>query len=188
MKLISFLGLIFFTALARLVPHLPNFTPLGAMALYAGANVGGRKAFLLPILTMLFSDLILGFHSTMIFVYGSFALTVLIGRIIRTRQGIKNVAFAAFSSSIIFFLITNFGVWLMSGMYPHNFQGLMTAFAMGILFFRNTLLGDMFFSAAFFGGAAVVSICFSKIKSKIVSPFYAGSGHSTSGYSTSGVE
>lgn len=155
MNFIAFLGLIFFTAIARLVPHLPNFTPVGAMALFAGANVGGRKAYLLPLLAMLISDLIIGIHSTMIFVYGSFALTVLIGRIIRTRQSIKNVAFAVLSSSMIFFLITNFGVWLMSGMYPHTFSGLMTAFAMGIPFFRNTILGDLFFTGVFFSGVVV---------------------------------
>lgn len=156
MKHVSFFGIIFFAALSRLIPHPPNFTPIGAMALYAGANITGSAAIILPLAAMFFSDLILGFHATMIFVYGSFVLTALIGRALASRRKVRTIMFASFSSSVLFFLITNFGVWLTSGIYAPNFQDLMRAYTMGIPFFRNTVLGDIFFTAVFFWGVELL--------------------------------
>src|SRR4030095_7886299 len=98
---------------------------IGAMALFSGAYLGRRGlAFVAPFGALLVSDAVLGFHSGMPFIYGSAALIVLIGWAIRTRISVLRVAGAALASSILFFLISNFGTWLLSGMYPLTVSGL----------------------------------------------------------------
>src|SRR3989344_4079667 len=100
--------------LSRLIPHMPNFTPIGAMALFGGAYLDKRWAILLPLVAMFFSDLFIGFYSpiVMISVYGSFALTGLIGLWLRERKSPKNTLLAAVSSSVLFFFIATFAVWV----------------------------------------------------------------------------
>jgi hypothetical protein len=146
-------------AFMRLLPHWPNFTPVAAMALFGGAYIN-RKAFaiLLPVSAMLISDLVLGFHSTMIAVYAGIVLTVLIGFALRNRVKTGNVLLAAVSSTVVFFLVTNFGAWA-SGMMPYtkDFSGLIQAYIAGLPFFYNGLMGDLFYSAVFFGGFYFVS-------------------------------
>ncbi len=145
--------LIFALAASRLLPHPPNFTPLAAMALFAGAHFMDRRtALLLPFAALLMSDLILGLHSTMIFVYAAFAITVLMGMWLQKHHSAMSVLAAALASSVVFFLVTNFGSWLSHGMYPHTLEGLLAAYTAGIPFFRNTLLGNLFFTALVFGG------------------------------------
>lgn len=145
-------GMILFAALLRLVPHLPNVTPITAMALFGGAYFSNKKlAFIVPIAAMILSDAILGFHSTMWAVYLSFALIVFIGFRLRESKKVTNIFLAALSSSILFFVITNFAVWTSGLMYPMNFSGLLESFVAGIPFYRNSLLGDLFYSGVFFG-------------------------------------
>ncbi len=146
----------------RLIPHWPNFTPVAAIALFSGAIISRKStAFLIPFAALFISDLFIGFHSTMIAVYFAFAITVAIGFMLRNRIKAGNVALASVVSSVLFFLITNFGAW-MSGMmpYPANFSGLMMAYAAGIPFFNNGLIGDLFYSTVFFGGFYLFSIKF----------------------------
>src|SRR5215212_4375366 len=118
-RLIVLLSAIVAAAALRLVPHPPNFTPIGAMALFSGAYLGRRVlAFAAPLAALLLSDLILGFYPEMIFVYLSVASVVLIGRALSKRRTVLGVGAAAIASSLLFFLVTNFGVWLVMDFYP----------------------------------------------------------------------
>jgi len=107
-----------------------------------------------PFVALLLSDLILGLHDTMIFVYAGFALTVAVGLLLKNRVTITNTAFAAIAASVIFFLLTNFGVWMTSALYAKTAEGLMQAYVAGIPFFQNSLLGNLVYSAVIFGGYA----------------------------------
>ena len=145
---------ILFAAVMRLVPHWPNFTPVAAMALFGGAYINRKAlAFIVPLAAMFVSDLIIGFHSTMLLVYAGVAITVLIGFGLRSKVKVRNVIVASLLSSVVFFLITNFGAW-MSGFMPYtkDFSGLIQAYIAGIPFFNNGLVGDLFYSTVFFGG------------------------------------
>ena len=156
-RLAAILSAILLAAALRLVPHPPNFSPIGAMALFGGAYFGRRAlAFAAPLGALLLSDAIIGFHSGMPFVYGSVALIALIGWAVARRITLVSVAVAAVASSILFFAVTNFGTWLTSGMYPQNFAGLGACYVAAIPFFQNTLAGDLFFSALLFGGFALL--------------------------------
>ena len=156
-RLAAILTAIFDAAALRLVPHPPNFTPIGAMALFGGAYFGRRwLAFAAPLGALLLSDVILGFHSGMPFVYGSVALVVLIGWAVAKRMTALTIAGAAVASSVLFFAVTNFGTWLTSGMYPQTLSGLAACYAAAIPFFQNTLAGDLIFSALLFGGFALL--------------------------------
>ncbi len=152
-------------AFMRLIPHWPNFTPIAAVALFSGAYIGKKHlALLVPFAALFVSDLFLGLHSTMIAVYAAFGITVITGFWLRNRVKAGNIALASVFSSVIFFLITNFGSW-MSGMmpYPMNFSGLMMAYAAGIPFFNNGLLGDLFYSTVLFGSFYLVGLRFPKL-------------------------
>jgi len=146
-------AIIFVLAIFRLLPHLPNVSPVAAMALFAGAYFADKRlALIVPFAALFLSDLILGLHNTMIFVYAGFALTVMIGFLLKNRVSMANTAFAMVASSVLFFLLTNFGAWLMSGIYPQTSEGLMQAYVAGIPFFQNSLLGNLVFAAIIFGG------------------------------------
>lgn len=143
-------------AFLRLLPHPPNFAPIAAMALFGGAHLPKRLALILPILAMVISDFFLGMHNTLGFVYLSFLLTVLIGFWLKSHRDFKNVVWASLSSSVLFFTITNAGVWLVSGMYSKDLSGLMSSYVMALPFFRNTIMGDIFYTGVFFGGYELV--------------------------------
>ncbi|MBV9330146.1 MAG: hypothetical protein JOZ55_01185 [Alphaproteobacteria bacterium] len=140
-------------ALLRLLPHLPNASPIAALALFGGASFADRRlAFLVPLSALLASDLLLGLHSTMAFVYASFAATVCIGFWLRSRKTLLTVMGATLASSLLFFAVTNFGTWLVQDMYPKTFDGLFACYVAAIPFFRNTFAGDLLYSAMLFGG------------------------------------
>lgn len=143
--------IIFFAVILRLIPHPPNFAPIAAMALFGGAYLDKKYALIVPLLAMFISDIFLGFHSTMPFVYGSFLLTGLIGIWLRQHLTIANVFLGTLVSSILFFVITNFGVWLVGSIYEKTFEGLIQAYLYAIPFFRNTIVGDFFYTGLFFG-------------------------------------
>ncbi|RLA08470.1 MAG: hypothetical protein DRQ51_02415 [Gammaproteobacteria bacterium] len=141
------------SVLYRLIPHPPNFTPILSMALFAGCYINNKKlAVLLPLLTMLVSDLLLGFHNTMIFVYGALFIAVLMGSFfIQNKVKIHNVFLTTIMASFVFFIITNFAVWLMGDFYPYNFAGLIQSYLAGLAFWQNAIIGDLFFVFLFFG-------------------------------------
>ena len=141
-------------AVSRLVPHPPNFAPIAAMALFGGVYLNKKQALTLPIAAMVLSDLFLGFDSVpmRLSVYSSFLLAVFVGFWIKNHKNSKHIIFASLLSSIFFFVITNFAVWAFTNMYPKNITGIFEAYFYAIPFFRNTILGDLFYSGAFFGG------------------------------------
>ena len=134
----------------RLTPHPPNFSPIGAMALFAGAVLPGGWAFAVPFAALGLSDLVLGFYPGSAWVYGSFALIVLIGMALRRGRTPLRIGTAAIASSVLFFAVTNFGEWF-GPLYPHTMTGLRADFVAAIPFFRNTVLSDLLYAAAFFG-------------------------------------
>ena len=157
--------LILLAAISRLLPHPPNFAPIGGMALFGAAYYTRRVwAYFVPIAAMWLSDLILNnvgyaqyfdgfvwFNPTWMFTFGSFALIVLLGTFTLKKVGVPQLLFSALGASIIFFLVSNFGVWLTSGMYPKSWGGLIACYAAGIPFFQNTVFGDLVYSAVLFG-------------------------------------
>jgi hypothetical protein len=158
-KLITPAVFIFIGAIARVLPHAPNFTPIAAMALFSGSYLTKKQALTIPLMAMLISDVLIGFDSLpmRLAVYGSFLITVLIGIWLKNHKSTKNIILATLFSSSLFFIITNFSVWAFGTMYPKSVAGLLEAYFYAIPFFRNTILGDMFYSGAFFGGYEFVS-------------------------------
>lgn len=153
----ALLGAILLAAALRLVPHPPNFTPIGAMALFSGAYVGRRAlAFAAPLAALAVSDAVLGFYSGIAFQYAATALAVAVGIFLLSRsRGALRIGASALASAVLFFAVTNFGVWLGSGMYAHSLAGLAACYAAAIPFFQNSLAGDMFYTALLFGGFAL---------------------------------
>lgn len=161
-RLVFIVTVILFGAFMRLIPHWPNFTPIAAMALFGGAYLGRRfLAYAIPILALLLSDMIIGFHDSMLAVYMAFAITVTIGLLISQKVSAGKVLLASVSSSVIFFMVTNFAAWMGNPIYPQNFIGLAEAYVAGLVFFNdgsygisffmNELLGGLFYNTIFFG-------------------------------------
>jgi hypothetical protein len=152
-----------FAALAvalRLFPLVPNFAPIGALCLFGGARMRSWRAYVLPIAVMILSDfglyLMHGVRPFDPFVYGSFLLSVLLGRLLTRTNSPVWIGSAALASSVQFFLITNFSAWLsMPDRYARSLSGLAECYVKGIPFYRGTFAGDLFYSALFFGIYAV---------------------------------
>lgn len=145
------LVLIFIAMVSRLIPHVPNFTPIAAMALLGGATLTDRKkAYALPLLALLLSDAMIGFYSGIVYVYVGFLLTVFIGTQMASKLTALRIGASATLSSIAFFIISNFGVWMSGGLYPKTMEGLRDCYVAAIPFFHQSLAGDLFYSAAFF--------------------------------------
>lgn len=145
---VLFIGI---AVMLRLIPHLPNMSPIAAMALFGGVYVNKKYALLVPLLAMAISDMFLGFSWVTPFVYGSFLLIGMIGLWLRGHQSPLYIVLASLVGSTIFFLITNFGVWVVGGLYPHTLQGLQDCFVLALPFFRNTILGDLLYVGVLFG-------------------------------------
>lgn len=146
--------------LARLIPHVPNVAPIAALALFSGIKIPNWKGFFIPLIAMFISDYFLGFHTTIPFVYGSFFLIGGIGYLLRKKASALNIGLGSLVGSTLFFLITNFGVWITSSMYEKNVAGLLRSYTMGLPFFRNTVLGDIFYTAVFFLGYSSITLLF----------------------------
>lgn len=146
------------SVLVRLAPHAPNFAPIGALAFFAGARLPKRWGWTLPILAMLISDYVIGFYNPILMasVYGSFLLSVFIGLHIRKKGGAGTIVLGSFLGSVVFFLVTNFAVWAFSDWYPDTVSGLVMSYAAGLPFFRNTVIGDLFYAGVFFGSYALL--------------------------------
>jgi hypothetical protein len=159
-----FYALIVLAAASRLLPHPINFAPIGALGLFAGAYLNRRGTWAVPLLALLVSDAVLGFYHPMLmaFVYGGFAVGGLLGRrFLHERRTPVRLGLCALAGSAAFFLLSNFGVWvcggcLGAGLYPRTWSGLVTCYTMALPFFRNTVLGDLFYTAALFGGYEAV--------------------------------
>lgn len=161
-KLINPLLIIAIAVGLRLLPHLPNIAPIGAMALFGGAYLNKKYALIIPLIAMFISDIFLGFHSTMLYVYGSFLLIGFMGIWLSQRKSIGIIAGASLVSSLVFFIITNFGVWISGGLYPKTLSGLIECYVYALPFFRNTILGDLFYVGIFFGSYELLISLFLK--------------------------
>lgn len=146
-------GIILIAALSRLIPHPPNFSPVAALALFGGAQFSSKwTAFVVPLAAMVLSDLFLGFSAMMTpVIYGSFALIVFLGFCVKPKQTISRISLAAMAGAILFFVTTNFSVWLFGSFYPKTVAGLTECFIAAIPFFWNTLTSDLFYAAILFG-------------------------------------
>ena len=152
-------------AASRLIPHPPNMTSIAAMALFGGATLADKRlAFLVPLAALFASDLLLGFHNQMFAVYGSFALIVCIGLWLQQRKTPLTVTGAAVASSLLFFVVVDFGIWLMGDMYPRTFAGLVTCYTAALPFLRNQMVGDLLYTAVLFGGFALLERQFPVLK------------------------
>lgn len=158
-------GIILTAALTRLIPHPLNFAPLGAMSMFGAAYFSDKKfAFIMPLVAMFATDLLINnilysgyFSSFTLFtpgfgwIYGSIIAIVLLGIWLMKKVTVTRVIGGSIAASVLFFVISNFGVWLSDPDYPLNFSGLMLCYDMAIPFFKNTVMGDLVYSAALFG-------------------------------------
>ena len=166
-------GLVLLGALTRLIPHYPNFTSVGAIALFAAFTF--RKAWLayfVPLAAVLLSDVALqlvtpwpAFGAIKLFVLAAFCLTVAGGRQLKNPSLLK-VGGGAVGSSLVFFIVTNLGVWLTGGgfHYPMNLAGLQATFGAGIPFFQWTLAGTLFYSACLFAALKLAESAISGVR------------------------
>jgi len=147
-------GLIVFTVLSRLFPHPLNFSSVGGLALFAGAFMPLRSAWIAPIFTLLITDAVTGFYDpvVMIFVYISFICSTLIGHyILHKQRSVLRLGSSAFISAYVFYMVSNFGFWLVGNYYPLTIDGLITCYVRAIPYFKHTLAGDVLYTFLLFG-------------------------------------
>jgi len=152
-SLIIALSLIIVGVSGRLLPHPWNMTPITAIALFSTTYLSLRYSLAVFFLTMVVADFFLGTYQwqIMLAVYTSFALAGVIGLLIRKKVSFGKVALGTIASSLLFFIVTNWAVWQFGSMYTHTFGGLMQSYTMAIPFFKNSLIGDLFYATLFFG-------------------------------------
>jgi len=143
------LSLIIIGILLRLAPHAPNFTPIAAIALFSGAYLKKKYALFVPLVLIVTSDLIIGMHDIVFFTWGSFILITLLGFWLKKQKTAVAVISTSLVSSLIFYLITNFGVWL-AGWYPRNLKGLLDCYVMALPFLRDFAISTLLYAGAFF--------------------------------------
>lgn len=167
----SILLMIVVAVASRLLPHPPNMTAVMAVALFSGARITNTKlAIAIPLLIMVISDLVLGFHSSQLIVYACIAAVSLLGLTLRSTTSFSRTLATSVVGSLFFFLVTNFAVWLGGTMYPMTLEGLFLCYAAALpffttdsfqlinssqlifgSFFANGIIGDIFYTAVIFG-------------------------------------
>ncbi len=139
------IGFVLLTVWFRLIPHPPNVAPITALALFSGASFRNKWfSIVFPLISMILSDIVLGFSSISLWVYSAFILITMFSWITKELKWTSVLI-----SSFIFFIVSNFGVWVLS--YPHTIEGLITCYTMAIPFFGYSILGDMAWSLILFG-------------------------------------
>lgn len=162
-------GLMALAVIARLLPHPPNFSPLGALALFGGASLADRRlAFVLPLGVMLMSDLLLGLHSTLPYVYACLAFNVLLGRWAGSGLSVARLLPAGLVGSFVFFLVTNFAHWF--SYEALTWESLVACYVGAIPFYQNSLAGDAFFGCVLFGSLGLAQTYFPSLKPARPSP------------------
>lgn len=139
----------------RLLPHTANFAPVGAIALFGGAVLSARISWWLPLIIMAISDFFLGLHGTILFTWGSFLLVAFLGMSLKNQKNWLRVPFGALGAALIFFVVSNFGVWVEGKLYPHTWQGLIDCYVMAIPFLKTSLLADLSYSIVLFSAYAL---------------------------------
>lgn len=175
-------AMILLAAFSRIIPHMPNFSPLGAIGLFGAAYFAKKwQAFLIPIVATWLSDLFINnviygqyfseftwFYQGFYWQYGSYLLIVLAGTFIFRKVNTQRIITGALASTVLFFLVSNFGVWASGTMYPTTFEGLITCYTAGIPFLKGTLLGDLCYSGVLFGVFALAQRQFPVLRLKNV--------------------
>lgn len=145
-------------ALTRFLPHPPNFTAIGGMALFAGACIPNRwLSLVVPMLAMVATDAVIGFHNTAWAVYLAFGLITMIGWTMQKRQSILGFVGTSLAASVLFFFVTNAAMWVVglfapaTSFYPTSLTGLGEAITSGIPFFSNTIIGQFVYGGLLFG-------------------------------------
>lgn len=146
------LGFIILGILSRFLPHPPNFTALNSIALLSVSALGHLGlSFFVVLSTMFLSDMVIGLHPTLSFVYFSFGCIILMGHWLRLgNHTYKRLPLFCIASSLLFFIITNFGVWLIDPLYPKTYSGLMVCYLAAVPFLVNQILGDVFYGMVLF--------------------------------------
>jgi len=153
------LALIGLCVAVRMLPHVSNFSPVAAAALFAGAMIGRRAlALMVPVAALLIGDLLIGFYDwrVMTVVYAALAMPALIGMMARGYRPWFTAIGGAFAASLIFFITTNLAVWAFSGLYSLDGAGLIQCYIAALPFLKYTVGGDLFWSVALFGGASLL--------------------------------
>jgi hypothetical protein len=153
-------------ALTRFLPHPPNFTAIGGMALFAGACIPNRwLSLILPMLVMVVTDSIIGFHNTVWAVYLAFALITMLGWTMRERQNVVGFVGTSLAASVLFFLLTNAAMWMVGFwtseplLYPKSINGLWMAIDAGIPFYSyNFLISQFVYGGVLFGAFYAVKV------------------------------
>jgi hypothetical protein len=146
-------AIVIITIASRFIPHPFNFTAIGAIALFSGAVIRDKRyAFLIPLFILFLTDLIIGFHFSMLPVYGCFMFTVWMGTTIKNSLKVKSILFSSLISSMVFYLVTNLPFWYLDlQLYPMTLSGTLDSYVMALPFFRNQVLGDLFYNLVLFG-------------------------------------
>ncbi len=176
------IGMILFAALSRLLPHPPNVTPVGAMALFGAAYFGKKYwAIIIPLVALWVSNLLLNnivyaqmypeaytgftwFGYNAPFVFGAIALIAVLGFGLLKIITVKNTVLASLLASTVFFLVTNFGTWAVGMLYPMSLEGLVACYTAALPYFLNTLVGDLFFVGVLFGSFELLKDRFPKLE------------------------
>ena len=147
-KNIILCSIIFLGFFLRLYTLIPNFTPVFSMCMFSGMMFEkSKKMFLVPLLAMFVTDMILGIHNTIFFVYFALLIVIYIGYLNTSKSSLKVLIPSIFVSNIAFFVITNFGVWLMQiGFYEKSLPGLIACYVAAIPFLKNALLSNLLFT------------------------------------------
>jgi uncharacterized protein DUF6580 len=162
------LALIVLAAVLRIVPHPWNFAPIGAIALFSGAMIPDKRlALFFPLLTLVAGDLFIGFHKLIPLVYASTLVSVVLGYLLRDRKTLGRITGVTMLGAIQFFLVTNFGVWLLLGTFPKSAAGLVACYIAGAPLFWNTLAGDALYVTLLFGGFALAERLFPALQKRV---------------------
>jgi len=150
--------LIIFGLVYRLTAHHPNFSPMGAIALFSGFYFKKIRYALIPLFIMILSDVFLGFYELgiMLSVYLSYAVFAFLGVAVSKHKSMLYPLFGSLAGSIFFYVFTNLAVWLFGNWYPHTSQGLLQSYINALPFFRNSFTGDLIFTLILFGSYAYV--------------------------------
>ena len=173
--------IILLAAFTRIMPHPPNFSPMAAIGLFGAAHFAKKwQAFFIPLIGIWISDLVINnyvysisssnfvwFYSGFYWQYISYILIIFAGLFIFNRGiSLTKMFGGMISSSGIFFLVSNFGVWAGGTMYPKNFGGLITCYVAGVPFIHNTIISDVLFTTVLFGTYYLLQVEYSSLKIK----------------------
>ncbi len=174
-KVLISLALILVVLVGRYIPHLPNFAPVMAVGLFSSVFLGRRYGLIVTLLAMLLSDAVIGFYEpgAMLFNYAALTTAMLFKNFLGSKstfsgRSVAAIAGSSVAGSVLFFLISNGGVWAFSGMYPHSATGLVMCYTLAVPFIMYSIAGDLFYNTVLFGSAYATQFAAAKRKTLAV--------------------